>query len=189
MLQVKSDGRVVFIVKIGGVTTAKETGMALTPPFSVYDVFVTYAVSGPTIHIYVNGVDQSLNNFTGTVNWQTTLTNHDMYIFQRGAGSNAGFVNGDLYVFKYYKEMVVSSTQVTNHWTNKITISPTAFGECMITNYWATFGGAGVIPTLCSFSSTSFSSTSFSVCGPGSPPALAMAAFESDAFESDAFEE
>lgn len=191
MLQVKDDGRVVFIVRRAGTTYAKETGAALTPPFSVYDLFVTYAVSGNVIHIYVNGVDQTLTNFVGTVNWQDTLTDFDTYIFQRGAGSEAGYVNGDMLVFKRYQEMVVSPTQVTNHWTNKITISPHAIGTSMITNYWATFGGAGTIPTICSFSPTSFSPVSFNVCGGGGitpPPAGAGAAFESEAFESDAFE-
>ena len=181
MLQVKDDGRLVFIVKDGGVTTAKETGVALTPAFSVYDVFVTYAVSGHVIHIYVNGVDQTLSDFGGSVNWQTTLTNHDLFIFRRGLGDDGGFVDGDLFVFKRYQEMIVSQTQVTNHWNNKITISSIPYGQCMVTNYWATFGETGVIMPTCSFSYTSFTSTSFTTCVPG-------AAFEDEAFESDAFE-
>jgi len=188
MLQVKDDGKLVFIVKDGGVTYAKETVPALTPPFSVYDVFVTYSVSGNVIHIYVDGVDQTLANFTGTVNWQTTLTNHDLFIFRRGLGEDGGFVNGDFFNLKYYREMVVSQAQVTNHWTNKITISDIPYGQCMITNYWATFGGGGVLPGLCSFSATSFSAASFNICGPGGivPPPLAP--FEDDSFESDSFE-
>ena len=185
MLQVKDDGRLVFVVKDGGVTTAKETGPALTPPFSVYDVFVTYTVSGSILHVYVNGIDQTLTNFAGSINWQDDTTNFDMYIFQRGAGSEAGFTNGDMFVVKRYQEMIVSQAQVTNHWNNSITISPHEYGTSMITNYWATFGGAS---PLCSFSSTSFTSDSFTVCGPGSPPVVAFQAFEDDSFESDSFE-
>lgn len=189
MLQVKSDGRLVFIVIDGGVTTAKETGAALTPPFSVYDVFVTYTVSGSVLHIYVNGVDQTLNDFTGDINWQTSTTDYDLYIYQRGAGSDAGFANGDMFIIKRYQEMIVSQTQVTNHWNNKITISPHEYGTSMITNYWATFRGAiPPLPGLCSFSSISFSPESFNICDVGAPPATVDSSFEDDSFEDDSFE-
>jgi len=140
MLQVKDTGKLVFIVKKAGVTIAKETaaGLITTSANSVYDVFLTFAVSGSVMHVYINGTDRTLTTFAGSVNFQSTLTNHDLFLFFRGKGSTGGFVDGNLFDFKYYREKVVTSTEVTNHWNNKLTISPTAFGHCMITNYWAT---------------------------------------------------
>jgi len=185
MLQVTSDGRLVFIVKRGGTTYAKQTGSGLVPPQTVYDIFCVYAVSGNTIQIFVNGIEQSLNNYTGSVTWQTTLTNHDLFIFQRGAGSNAGFLYGDLFDFKFYKELVVSSTQVINHWNNKITISNIPYGQCMITNYWATFGGI-VSVGLCSFSPTSFSPNSFNICS--TMPPAPVSSFDPISFDPSSFD-
>jgi hypothetical protein len=104
-----------------------------------YDVFVTFANSGNVIHVYVNGVDQTLSTYTGSVNWHATLTNHDLSIFRRGVGSSGGYVYGDFYDFKYYKNKVVSQSEVTHHWDNKWTISDIDFGHVMVTNYWATF--------------------------------------------------
>lgn len=138
MLQMKDTGKLVFVVKKGGVVTAKETGAGLITANSVYDVFVTFTISGSVMHVYINGTDRTLTSFAGAVNFQSTLTNHDLFIFQRGEGSDGGYVDGNLFTYKHYREKVVSSTEVTNHWNNKITISPTTFGHCMITDHWAT---------------------------------------------------
>jgi hypothetical protein len=113
-----------------------------------------------------------------TVNCHTTLTNFDLYVFRRGLGEDGGFVYGDFYDLKYYPEYVVSDLDVQRHFVNKWTISNIAFGQVMITNYWATFGAGGVIipPGLCSFSETSFSPISFNICvgsGGGGPPVVA----------------
>jgi len=164
MLQVLSDGRLLFVIKDGGTTTAKYAAVGSIVTDTVYDVFLTYTVSGSVLHIYINGVDKSLSNFVGTVTWQDILTNHDLFLFKRGHNSEErGCVYGDFYDFKYYKDRIVTQTEVTHHQTNKWTISDIAFGEVMITNYWATLWAGGAPPGGPSFTSASFTSTSFTV--------------------------
>lgn len=168
MLQLKDDGRIVFAVKHLGITYAKETLTTAIPlasqPGAVYDTFVTYNPADHTIHIYVDGSDKPLQDFVGTVNWQTDLTNHDLFIFRRGAGTEEGFLYGDFYDLKIYPDWIVSQAEVTYHYANKWTTSNIPFGQVMISNYWATFGSVIGVPGLCSFSSVSFSPTSFSIC-------------------------
>lgn len=168
MLQVRDDGKLVFVVKRAGTTTAKETAAGTIAVNSStgtpYDVFVTYSTTGPTMHIYVDGVDKSLSNFGGAVTWQEDLTDHDWFGFRRGA-SSTGFLDGDFYDYKFYKGMVVSQAEVTHHYTNKWTISDIGFGHVMIVDHYATYTGSGGEETLSdiSFSPTSFSPTSFTV--------------------------
>ena len=182
MLNVRSDGRLVYVVKRGGsVVAAKETSLALISTNNVYDIFVTFTISGSVLHIYVNGIDQTLNNFAGTVNWQVNLTNHDFFGFRRGAGSG-GYLNGDFFDYKIYKGMVVTQTDVTRHYTNKWSISNIAFGHVMITNYWGMLHISP--PGTGSFSSISFSPASFTIAD----IAMTTGAFMPDAFEADAFE-
>ena len=157
MLQAKSDGKLLFIVKKGGTTTAKETAVSTVTTNTVYDVFITFTVSGTVEHIYVNGVDKTLTTFAGAVNWQTTLTNHDLFIFRRGLGTDEGYVYGDFYDFKVYLNRIVNQTEVTQHQTNKWSISNIPFGQVMITNYSATY----VVVSIPSFDTISFDSTSF----------------------------
>jgi hypothetical protein len=163
MLQVRSDGALLFIVKKGGTTTAKQTAAAAITAGTSCDVFLTYTVSGNVLHIYINGVDKTLTTFGGSINWQTSTTNFDLFLFQRGEGSEAGFVYGDFYDYKYYREYVVSQTEVTHHQTNKWTISDIPFGQVMITNHWATVFEGGGVPGGPSFTSISFSPLSFTV--------------------------
>ena len=127
-----------------------------------------FDIADNSVHIYVDGTERTTSLFAGTVNWQTTLTNHDLFIFRRGQGDEVGFVYGDFYDIKYYPEFVVSDLDVNRHFQNKWTISPIAFGHVMITNYWATFGTGGIGTTpICSFSEVSFSPASFNVCTSG----------------------
>ena len=139
MLQISATGKLIFIVKRSGTTTANETATGTITAGAVYDIFVTFTITGPVMHIYVNGVDKSLTTFAGAVNWQSSTTDFDMYCFQRGPTLNGGFVYVDMFKIRRYQGMVVSSTQVSNMNTNKLTISPTAFGHVMITDYWAAY--------------------------------------------------
>ena len=166
MLQVLSDGRLLFVIKDGGTTTAKYAAVGSIVTDTVYDVFLTYTVSGSVLHIYIDGVDKSLSSFVGTVNWQDITTNHDLYLFKRGMNSEErGCVYGDFYDFKYYKDRVVNQTEVTQHYTNKWTIADIDFGHVMITNEWATFTGSGgeETPSDTSFTVGAFTVTSFTV--------------------------
>lgn len=137
MLQVTASGNLIFIVKQSGVTTAKTTSTIISTNV-VYEVWCTYAVTGPVVHVYVNNVDESLSDYGGAINWASDLTNHDLIIFKRGFDSE-GYVYGDFYDFELFREKVVSGTEVGHHFTNKWTLANIAFGEVMIANYWATF--------------------------------------------------
>lgn len=175
MLQVKNDGSLVAIVNKNGTITAKQTGIGVIEPNAVYDVWLTFDISGPTIKIYVNSGEQPLTDFTGSVNWQEDLTNHDLWLMNRGYLSK-GFAHGDLYDFVFYqKEKIVSQTEVNNHYINKLSISAIPAGQIMIANHWATkeeiirieFTGiyrydiGGTVAELASFTSTCFMSGTF----------------------------
>jgi len=182
MLQAKSDGRLVFIVKKGGTTYAKETTAPTVASGAVYDIWAVFDIADNSIHIYVDGTERAVSNFAGTVNWQTTLTNHDLFVFRRGLGDDGGFVYGDFYDLKYYPEYVVSNLDVQYHFNNKWTITNIPFGHVMITNYWATFGTTPATP-LCSFSESSFTTTSFNVCiGGGGGGGTTICSFSEPSF-------
>jgi hypothetical protein len=136
MLVAKSDGKLVFIVKRGGTVTAKETPANTVTTNTIYDIFVSFAVSGSVMHVYVNSVDKTLVNFTGNVNWQTNTINHNLFIFRRGATEMEGFVYGDFYDLVYYRDKIVTQAEVTNYYTNKWTISTIPFGQVMIVDHY-----------------------------------------------------
>jgi len=81
-----------------------------------------------------------------------------MAVFGRGGTSTNGFVYGDLYDFRVYREYVVSGTEVGYMYTNKWTIANIPFGQVMITDYYAPLnpylGATG-------YDSTGFDSTGF----------------------------
>jgi hypothetical protein len=162
MLQAKSDGKLLFIIKRGGTTVAKETAVGTVTTNVVYGIWVTFTVSGSVAHIYVDGIDKTLTTFGGTVNWQETLTDHSFFIFRRGVGQTEGFVYGDFYSLLYYRNRVITQTEVTRENINKWSISDIPFGRVMLAGYWATFFGGGEIFAK-SFTSASFTSASFEV--------------------------
>jgi len=155
---VDSSGRLMVYIKRAGTGYNNQTATGTIAVDTVYEVFITYAVSGNVVHVYVNNVDKSLTD-PGSPTWHTTLSDHDTSIFRRGAGSNSGYVYGDFYDFMIYREKVLSATDVSRHYTNKWTIANVGFGQCMITNYWATYTEASVP----SYTSTSFTSSSFTL--------------------------
>ena len=161
MLQIRSDGSLMFVTKKAGTQTAKVTTTGVIAADVVYDVFLTYTVSGSVLHIYVNGVDKTLSTFGGAVNWQGSTTALDLSIFRRGEGSDGGHVYGDFYAYKHYKEYIVSSTEVTRHYTNKWTIANIAFGHVMITGYWSISQDSAGLTNVPSFDPISFDPISF----------------------------
>lgn len=165
MLQIRNNGSLLYVVLDGGVVYAKLTPVDTIIPnlledIDPYDVVTTYNASTHAIVIYVNGVSQTLTTFTGQINWQSDKTLHDMSVFRRGYGSTGGYLYGDFYDYHNYMEKILTQTEVTRHFTNKWTIWNVPFGQCMITNHWATYAGSGGARGP-SFSTTSFSSTSF----------------------------
>ena len=161
MLQIRDDGSLLFVTKQDGVQTAKITATGVIAPDVIYDVFATYAFTGPVLHVYVNGIDKTLSTFGGSVNWQTDTSVQDLNIFRRGEGTDGGYIYGDFYMYTHYREKVVSQTEVTQHYANKWTISNIPFGHVMITGYWATYQDASGLLNIPSFDSVSFDSTSF----------------------------
>jgi hypothetical protein len=135
---VDSSGRVIVRILKGGVQYNKQTATSTIVADTVYDLWVTYAVSGNVVHIYVNNVDKSLTDPGSSTNWHNDLTDIDMFIFRRGLGSPSGYVYGDLYDYRIYDEKVVSGTEVGYHYTNKWTISNIAFGSVAVSNYFGT---------------------------------------------------
>ncbi len=156
MLKVGSDGRLKFHIKKSGIEYNRQTSVGVITTDTVYDVWVTYTVSGSVQKIYINNVDQSLSD-PGAAGWSGTSSLDDMFVFRRGSDSS-GYVYGDLYDFEMFQEKVVSATEVGRHYTNKWTIADIPFGQVIVSNYWATYGES---TSLTSFTSGSFTTTSF----------------------------
>jgi len=167
MLQVRDTGRLLYVVKDGGTTYAKWTATNTVTERNKttglpFDIVCTYTVSGHVIHIYVDGVDQTLTDFTGSVNWHDDLTNHELNLFRRGKGSSGGHVYGDLYDYRLYAEKVLSSTEVTRLYTNKLSISNIGFGKVAVIDHCATWTGSGGAPAG-GFDSVGFDGNGFDV--------------------------
>ena len=138
MLRVGSNGTLKLNIKRSGTEYNNDTASGTIAVDTVYDVWVTYAVSGNVSHIYVNNVDKTLSAGSSPT-WHSDLSNWDMAVFARGGTSTTGFLYGDLYDFRVYREYVVSSTEVGYMNTNKWTIANIPYGQVMITDYWATY--------------------------------------------------
>lgn len=138
MLRFSSSGALKLNIKRAGTEYNNDTAAGTITTDTVYDVWVTYAVSGNVSHIYVNNVDKTLSAGSSP-SWHSDLSDHDMAVFARGGTSTSGFVYGDLYDFRVYREYVVSGTEVGYMNTNKWTIANIPFGQVAITNYFATW--------------------------------------------------
>jgi len=173
-IRVTNSGRLRFYVKKGGsLVVDKETTNVVINTTDIFGLFVTYAVTGNVAHIYTwkedgtptpTVTDQALTTIGGgDPTWQADLTNHDLWVFKRGAGS-AGYVYGDFYDWEMYRPQgsftgIVSSTQVGYRSVNKMSISNIPFGQVCIANHWATFSLLGPA----SFTAASFTGTSFNI--------------------------
>jgi hypothetical protein len=143
MVQLQSNGKLLLMMKIGGNIIPKESPIGTIVTNKPYTAFFTYAVSGDACHIYLKdesnpldtGTDLTLSAYGGSVNWQSTLTDHSMQIFRRGPGSN-GYLYGDFYDMYVYREQVISQTEAFNFFENKLTIYPQDFGGCIVPNHW-----------------------------------------------------
>lgn len=153
---VSDTGRIVVRILRGGNQYNSQTATSTIAVDTVYDIWITYAVSGNITKVYVNNVDKSLTDPGTSSSWHSDLTDHNLAVFARGGTSTNGRVYGDLYDFRVYREYVVSSTEVGYFNTNKWTIANIPYGQVMITDYYATYYVIGS-----SFTSTSFTSTSF----------------------------
>ncbi len=151
-----TDGRISVTISRAGVKQEKKTPAASIVVDTVYDLWVIFNDSGDVIKIYLNGVDQTLTNVASPgYSWQNTESTN-LRIFRRGYGSTDGYVEGDLYDFRIYREKVVSAAEVGYMYTNKWTIADIAFGHVMIINYWATFLTPGAGYTSIGYSSVGY---------------------------------
>jgi hypothetical protein len=159
---VTSDGRLRAFIKRLGSEHNKETAAGTIALNTIYDVWVTYTISGGVTHVYVNGVDKTLSTSGDSLSWHGDETYHDTSIFRRGPNHDGslggGFVNGDFYEYRHMDEYVVSSTEVTQHYANKWTIANIPFGQVAISDYAATY-----LVITASYTTTSFTSTSFDI--------------------------
>ncbi len=153
--QITTDGRLLFYLKRAGTVYKNQTAAGTITTNTVYEVWFTYANSGNVVHIYVNNVDKTLTSPADPV-WHTPLTDHDLSIFS--CGSTYGHLYGDLYDMLMFKQKVVSSTEVSRHYTNKWTLANIAFGHVAVANYFATYYES---PSSTSFTSNSFDPSSF----------------------------
>ena len=174
MLQIRNDGALMYVVVDGGITYTKRTAADTIIPNTFedwdpaeplkerlpYDVFTTYNASTHAIVIYVNGVSQTLSDTTAQINWQNNTTLHNFDIFRRGNGSTGGYLYGDFYDYRYYAEKIVSSTEVSQMYANKWTISNIPFSQCMVVDHFGTYAGSGGAGTA-SFDPISFDPISF----------------------------
>jgi hypothetical protein len=129
-------GRLQFMIENSNVQYSYETSTGVIAPNTIYDCWFTYNKTGNVVKIYVNGVEQTVFS-GGSVAYHDTQSNLNYAIFYRGAGSDNGFVYGDLYDFRVYREKVVSQTEVTRMNTNKWTISDIPFGQVMVADYYS----------------------------------------------------
>ena len=165
---VDDTGHIIFVVRDAGVTYAKITNAASLATVStltgnnMFDVYITYDASSHTQHIYVGTSDLTLSNYAGTITWPET-TDLDFNIFRRHDDTDGGYTYGDFYTYRLYKERILSSTDITRHFTNKWTISNIPFGKVMITGYWATYQDSSGLTNVPSFDSISFDSSSFTM--------------------------
>lgn len=155
MLRLQPEGKFKFAVSRAGTDYDIQT----TPTYStntLYDIFLTYEVSGNVLKIYINGSNVA-GSATGTgISYSADPTNHSLFLMRRGQGTAGAFAYADLYDFKFWYERVISSTEVTQFNTNKNSISNHAFGESPFANHFTPY-----IEAISSFTSTSFTSTSF----------------------------
>lgn len=173
-LEVNQSGQLIWTVR-----RSSNNYRVITPigsPLSlnvVYNIFGTYAVSGNTQKIYIEGTDTSATTDATTPVWQSDILFHDLYLMKRGkglvqagtlaaaedpTGLEGGYTYADFYDFKYWREKVATQQEITNHTTNKTSLTNQPFGQVPFANHCTP--DASIIP---SFTAASFSSLSFTV--------------------------
>lgn len=160
LLEIDNTGRLIWTVRRSSTNYRVKVpiGSAMSTN-TIYEVALTYAVSGNALKIYINGSDTSATSDGGSPTWLTDTTNHDAFFFRRGTGASNGFMYSDFYLLKYWKEKILSGTEVSNHNTNKWSISSHAFGAVGVVDHSTPYS----VLVTGSFTSGSFTSTSFTL--------------------------
>lgn len=156
IISLETDGKIRFDVSRANTDYAVRTPTGLSTN-TLYDIFCTYANSGNTLKIYVNGSDTSATSPGGAPSYMTDRTNHNLFLFKKGQGGN-GYAYADFYDFRFWREKVVSSSEVGYLNTNKISITNLAFGTVGMVDHFTAYE---ILPR--SYTSTSYTSTSFTI--------------------------
>lgn len=139
VVKINDTGKLQVVIERGDTQYKYITDNTVISINTVYDLWVTYTVSGNVVKVYINNVDVPISVDGTTPGYHATLTNHNLSIFRRGEGSTGGYLYGDLYDFLIYKERVVTAAEVGYHYTNKWTIANIPYGQVAVTNYFATW--------------------------------------------------
>ena len=110
IVKLGNDGKLLVFVRRAGTDYKQETASGAIVVNTVYELFITYSVSGNVIHVYLNNVDKTLSASADSPNIDTGST--DTFIFRRGLA--AGFVYGDFYDFMTYRERILTSNIIGN---------------------------------------------------------------------------
>jgi hypothetical protein len=164
-----SEGRYKIVIKYNGTEIIKHSATGTIVAGNVYTHFLTFNPTGNVVKLYRciepgnTLVDVTLSDTTFGVNWHSDLTgpkSKQLTIFNRSTGSEGeGDVYADFYNLYIYRQKIVSSTEAQNLFTNKITIYPQPYGQCMVTNHCAT--NHIVAGPTGSFTDASFTTGSF----------------------------
>ena len=84
-----------------------------------YDIVLTYSLTGPTINLYVNKVSTSTT--ADAIYYPTSTTDKSLNI-GRATDPVNGLFSGTIQFFRFYRDLVLSQTQVNNLFNNLWTI-------------------------------------------------------------------
>jgi hypothetical protein len=126
----------------------------VTPTTQRYDIVITFAFLTRTLKLYCNGVSTSLSMITGSLPSGSIIPDYEGYDLQIGRYTAlvgkpvtlpqiedvdpirlfSKLYFGTFQQLKYWKGKALTASEVTYHYTNKVTISNIPFGEVAIPN-------------------------------------------------------
>ena len=125
---VTSAGQIRWQYKKGGTEIANSANTLSVN--TDYEIWFTYDhLATPKMHIIVNGTDQSLT--TQTASAYGSGTNDDLYIGKR-RDDDGGYIRGYIIYAKHFRQ-IISPTEASQHFTNKLTIANIAYGKVATT--------------------------------------------------------
>lgn len=130
-LFIDTSGNVHFNIKAAGIDYSIVTTSTISLNTWTW-IMLTFNWSSHTPLIYFNGTVQSTT--TETVR-DSDYSGVRPNLYVGATAVNDGFFQGNFADFRYYKELVLSSTQVSNLNTNMLSVSSIAFGAVSISSY------------------------------------------------------
>jgi hypothetical protein len=134
-ITIPTSGKLRFTVSKANVDKTRQTTSTISSG-NDYEMWFVYDPAGATdddkLKIYVNGSLQT--NEAGSIPTYGSLTDHDVYIGKRG-DLDGGYIQGHIIQVKYFLNLKVSASEVSQHFTNKLTIANIAYGKVSTTEY------------------------------------------------------